>query len=118
MSRNEEFHGGRDPLQPHFEFFTNSWGEHNLDAIHPETGEQIGNMAWDDTDGEVARLNVHPGHRRRGVATALWNEAHRRASSENFVPPAHSSRRSKAGDAWAKKVGGELPPLKWEGPHQ
>lgn len=62
----------------------------------------VGTMAW--SSHGIWNLTVEPEHQRKGLATAMWEmgqEAKPRAK--------HSSDRTDAGDAWAKKVGGRLP---------
>lgn len=49
------------------------------------------------TDGEMDSLEVPPALRRRGIATALWDEA------KKMVPALHHSRsQTPAGRAWAE----------------
>jgi hypothetical protein len=47
-----------------------------------------------------------------GMATEMWNHANRVADAAkgNVPHPEHSSSRTDAGDAWAKSVGGYIPP--------
>ncbi|WP_425592352.1 hypothetical protein, partial [Dermacoccus nishinomiyaensis] len=49
-------------------------------------------------------MGVHPDHRRKGLATEMWQHA-----LSAGVPIKHSPRRSDSGDAWARSVGGDLP---------
>jgi hypothetical protein len=86
--------------------------QHYLNAT--VEGKNVGTLGW--THEEVGSLFVRPSFRRQGVATSLWNEAHRIANENTSVPPPkHSSTRSDEGDVWAKAVGGSLPPRRGEG---
>ncbi len=72
--------------------------------------EEVGDLMWNAE--RVGGLSVDEAHRRKGIATGLWNEAHRVAAErEGVQPPRHSPERTDAGDAWARSVGGTLPPL-------
>lgn len=65
-------------------------------------------MLW--SNKHVLNIGVSADQQRRGVATALWNEAHRLAGEVQRIPkPKHSPDRTNAGDAWARSVGGRLP---------
>ena len=79
---------------------------HAVVAHHVPTGKPVGNMYWSAEDHTIQNMHVDASHRRQGVATQMWNFAHRQT-----VPgPKHSEFRSKMGDSWATKVGGEIPP--------
>lgn len=68
-----------------------------------ESPSRISEMVW-DKDGTITSMGVHPEHRRKGVASAMWSHARGMG-----VPLRHSSERSDAGDAWARSIGGNLP---------
>ena len=71
-------------------------------------GEEIGKMRWSSTS--IRGINVEEPHQRQGVATALWQQGQSLAAASKTIPaPKHSKDRTKAGDAWAKSVGGRLP---------
>lgn len=79
---------------------------HEINAIMD--GATVGSLMWDET-GEISWVEVHKDYRRRGIASQMWS------SSQHIDPPArHSSRRSRLGNLWAHKVGGELPDLSEE----
>jgi GNAT superfamily N-acetyltransferase len=88
--------------------------EHEVTA-HNEHGEGIGWLRWEDSQStsmwmkpnEISALGVSNEYQRQGVATRMLQVAR-----ENGGDPAHSSRRTKAGDEWAKSVGGKRPPKK------
>jgi GNAT superfamily N-acetyltransferase len=77
-------------------------------------GEEIGHLHWskeereaDDPEeytgdpGVISMIEVHPDYRRKGIATAMFNQA------QQYRPkPLHSDDRSYEGDQWARKVGG------------
>ena len=52
-------------------------------------------------EGMVDMVKTRADHRRKGVATGMWRQAQKVG-----LNPKHSTIRSEAGDAWAKKVGG------------
>ena len=99
-----------------FHFTPSQEGEHHkVSALHKE--ERVGLMKWDPDTGEVKDLQVHPEHRRRGVASGMWDFAQRQAKpqtpgldyADDVVAPKHSSERTDVGDAFAKSVGGKVP---------
>jgi hypothetical protein len=76
-----------------------------------EGNESRGRMVLADT-GEVSVVETSPKHRRQGVATSLWEVAqHLHETMPGFPKPEHSAVRTEEGDAWAKKVGGDVPKL-------
>lgn len=77
---------------------------HKIIAQHK--GRRVGKMEWDTGTGDIQNLEVHPRHQRKGIATAMWE--HAQEISGNTV--GHSPVRSDDGDAWAKSVGGDIPP--------
>ena len=54
--------------------------------------------------GQIAGVEVHPNHRRKGLATAMYQHAQREG-----IAPVHNSMRTDLGEAWAKGVGGHRP---------
>lgn len=75
-----------------------------------DNGETIGAIRWLHKTGEVRSIETYPGHRREGIATDLWHEAHRVAGETRGVkPPKHSPERTDSGEAWARSLGGRLP---------
>ncbi len=50
-------------------------------AVVEDGGVIVGTVLWNEEEGGlyVGRLSVHPGHRRRGIAGALMEEAEREA---------------------------------------
>jgi ribosomal protein S18 acetylase RimI-like enzyme len=66
-------------------------------------GQTVGEMTWTDRKlsaskprGEVLYIWTHPGFRRRGIATAMWQHA----QQVGEVKPRHSRNRSSEGRAW------------------
>lgn len=98
---------------------TESWHDTHQIVAYPKDVDptkkpesDVGVMNWFKTGGQVSELFVGRDFRRRGVATGMWNEAQRIAQQDPSVPaPRHNPMRSRAGDKWARSVGGELPPL-------
>lgn len=84
----------------------NGYGTREL-AAHVDD-EHVGQMYLrprPDGSHEVSGVEVHPEMQRQGIGTGMWHEAERRG-----LKPAHSEDRTEAGDAWARKIGGHLPP--------
>lgn len=84
--------------------------ERGIYAAYPEGHPKAGYGAvlkWHKDTGHVTEIETHPSVRREGLAAAAWHEARRRGHDVK-----HSADRSDEGDAWAKSVGGHLPPLK------
>ena len=80
---------------------------HRVRAMAGE--KQLGVMTWTSKRNSI-NVSVEPEHQRQGIATHLWNEGHRIAGENKEVPkPKHSADRTRAGDSWARKVGGSLP---------
>jgi GNAT superfamily N-acetyltransferase len=80
---------------------------HQLTATDLD-GSEIGRIVWHDSNGEIEKLFVVPSHRRKGIATSLFNIA-------QWLNPApkHSAWRTDDGDAWAKSITNELPERKY-----
>lgn len=76
-------------------------------------GSTIGHISWSPReDGTITDIFVEAPYRRRGVASELFNRATHLSSQFLDVPsPIHSTRRTAAGDLWAKSVGGDVPEL-------
>lgn len=74
-----------------------------IEAIQDD--ERLGYILWHKSNGEIEKLWVMPEHRRKGIATQLWNEA-----CKSKVHPTHSQWRTSDGEAWAQTIGGFLPP--------
>lgn len=83
-------------------------GHHQVVA-KDSAGAQVGKMVWKSGSripGEVDDIRVKDEHRRKGLATAMWNYA----SSSGIKPsPKHSAQRTDEGDAWSKTIGGRRP---------
>lgn len=110
-----------NPNQFKFKYQLNE-GVHNLEALYPD--ERLANdpewgqmrnrgwMQWRADTGEMQHILVTSDSRRQGVATTLWNRAQRLAEERGITAPQHSPVRTREGNAWAKKVGGDLPKKK------
>jgi GNAT superfamily N-acetyltransferase len=77
--------------------------------------QRVGGMSWRAEGskgyepGEIDDIKVNHEHRRKGVATAMYNYA---VASGIEPAPQHSPARSIAGDAWAYTTKGYVPPLR------
>ena len=100
-------------------YLAGAQGYHHIDAVLPgESGYEkdkllLGSIRWAPASGrgvrspgEIVHLRVQPEVRREGIATGLWNEAHK-----YDPPPRHSSKRTPRGTAWAKSTGAKVPKL-------
>lgn len=72
-----------------------------------ETRQPLSNLTLDEK-GKVSGVETHPKYRRQGLAKKLWDYAGSR-SDIGIPAPQHSTMRTKEGEAWAHKVGGEVP---------
>jgi hypothetical protein len=69
----------------------------------------VGTMGLDH-DGRIQHIETHPEKRRLGLATKMYKLAQEVHGDIPSIPaPQHSQSRTDSGDAWAKKVGGEVP---------
>lgn len=84
------------PQHPHFFVMTDK-----------ESNKIVSNLTLDEK-GKVSGVETHPEFRRQGLATKLWNYAKER-SDMGIPEPKHSTMRTKEGEEWAKKIGGDLP---------
>lgn len=73
-------------------------------AVLPD-GTNIAGLTLDPKDHEITLVWTARAHRRQGIARALFEHAKRQG-----FDPQHSPHRTRAGDAWAHAVGGEVPP--------
>lgn len=68
-------------------------------------GDQpVGYMAWNPGYGEIEDIEVHPEHRRQGVATAMYKHAQDWADKTGEQSPEHSTLRTPAGFLWSNYV--------------
>jgi hypothetical protein len=72
----------------------------------------VGYMEIHPESGVIYDVVVNEQHRRKGVATAMWDLAHsiHQAMPDKYPKPVHSAIRTDKGDAWAHAVGGDVPP--------
>jgi len=79
------------------------------DHSHPDA-PSIGKMGWHKDTGEITGISVHSKYRRLGVAATMFHEAKNLAREHGLTEPVHSDDRTDEGDAWARAVGGTIPP--------
>lgn len=79
---------------------------HELEAFDAKSNSIIGYMRWHKKTGQVQDIQVDKEHRRKGVATGMWNYAKSLSSSDKSIStPKHSPVRTSEGDSWANSVG-------------
>ena len=83
---------------------------HRLIAKNSE-GTSLGHISWNGRSGRVDQVYVPHEYQGLGVATSLWERAHKLADMGQAPAPKHSNDRTLAGDEWASKVGGKKPML-------
>jgi GNAT superfamily N-acetyltransferase len=111
MRNNADFEAGKvNPADLSFAFNKASMSKyHSLEASIG--GQGVGAIEWHAGTGEIHQITVAPEHRRKGIATALYFQAKRVAADTRGVkPPKHSAHRTNEGEAWARTVGGTIPP--------
>lgn len=80
----------------------------NYHSVKADLGDQSAELRWDAK--KIRNIEVPEQFQRQGVATAMWDEAHRLSAGSSRIPaPKHSPDRTDSGDAWAQSVGGKLP---------
>lgn len=86
------------------EGYYNSSGECDH-FVYAYSGEAlIGTLSIDSKDEVILDIFVEPAHRRKGVATAMFNLALRHIGVE------HCEERTLEGEAWARSLDADLPP--------
>ena len=71
--------------------------------------EPVAHMQWNPDKGEIADIHVEEPYRRQGIATSMWNKSQQWSADKGLTSPVHNPKRTEAGDAWAKSVGGSVP---------
>jgi hypothetical protein len=77
-------------------------------------GRYIGHLDWNKRSGQIDNINVIGRMQGLGVATSMYEKATKLAGDTGIKSPQHSTFRTDKGDAWARKVGGKVPPRKAE----
>lgn len=65
------------------------------------TGEDIGRISWSSETGVIEAIQVESKWQRRGIATAIFDEAMRIAEEQGLALPAHGDRQTSDGEAWS-----------------
>jgi hypothetical protein len=89
-------------------------GRHLITATHIPTGEQVGDMYWEDGHYDdrndshgVISIGVDEDHQRKGIATAMWRygkSLHARYP-DKITEPVHDDAMSESAEHWARAVG-------------
>ena len=83
---------------------------HTVYYGEPDPAAEGGMLRWHAKTGEIHNIEVSPGMRRQGIATAMYGKAKEISSLTRGVKtPRHSPDRSEAGEAWARSLGERLP---------
>jgi hypothetical protein len=76
--------------------------QHKITAT--ANGTPVGHLVWDNHD--ISTIEVAPRHRRKGIATAMYDMAKKLPTKEDIY---HSETRTEKGDAWAKTTSSYFP---------
>lgn len=76
---------------------------HKIVATHK--GKNVGHLEWHPFGSEIAGVGINEEHRRKGVATAMFNMANELTKGALH----HSSTITPEGEAWARGMGHEVP---------
>lgn len=122
------FHHGPDKYdnRANITFAVDNGPNASYDPRYPSEGRPrdyigVGHMAWNAgpaykhplgagqiRKGEIEDLHVDSAYRRKGIAAAMFNVSRQMLP---YMKPTHSPERTRAGDSWARAVGGRLPKL-------
>lgn len=90
---DEEIHYIPEPANP--------LGEDHVVALW-KGGSLAGQMRLDPESGEVLWISVQPEHRRKGIATRMWEAGKLIAAQYPVKPPMHSDIQTADGKRWAR----------------
>lgn len=82
---------------------------HTIEALDSQ-GDYLGHMDWHKKSGKIDNINTKVGMRGLGVASSMYEKAKKLSADTGISSPVHSKHRTDKGDAWAKSVGGDVPP--------
>jgi predicted GNAT family acetyltransferase len=83
-------------------------GTNNSVTMFHKDGK-VSHFTWTPDGGYIQHIEVPKALRRKGAATDMYELAKAAATEAGATVPVHSMHRTDDGDAWARKVGGELP---------
>lgn len=66
---------------------------------------EVGVLVW-TSSGKIHDIDVQPDRQRRGIATAMWQQAQQATGGKLH----HSQDRTDAGERFARSIGGTIPP--------
>jgi hypothetical protein len=98
---------GTLPKDFRFVLRENSEVTHRI-AVHNSSDIEVGNLNWDKITGEITNLDVEKGYQRKGIATAMFNEARKISRENDFVTPVHSKTLSPDAEKWIKSLKPEI----------
>jgi ribosomal protein S18 acetylase RimI-like enzyme len=109
VSRPQEFAQGasREPAYDSLRLLEpTAFTPDHFGIIAKQGNEWRGDFTWHKSTGVIQTVHVNPEHRRKGIATAMLQEAQRQAALHNHIPaPVHSSQLSDDGKAWKDSLG-------------
>jgi ribosomal protein S18 acetylase RimI-like enzyme len=77
---------------------------HIISATDTKTGKNAGNIHV-KRSGLIAMIHVKQEHRRKGVATGMWEHA-KMLSAKGVIPElVHSANLTQEGEAWHQSLG-------------
>lgn len=77
---------------------------HTIIATHK--GKTVGHLEWYNDEPEITNIHVDEKHRRKGLATAMYDMARNLPTKEGVE---HSPIRTDAGEAWSRTTKGYYP---------
>lgn len=91
----------------HYKPATRTDPYHSLEAISGDKKHSLGSVSWHAKTGEIPFISTGARYQGLGVATTLWEKAHKLAKDTGIAAPKHSIIQTKAGSDWADTVGGK-----------
>ena len=81
------------------------WGENHEIQAHTGDGKEIGHLTWNPEHGGIKFVGVNKDHRRKGIASHMWDLAHQQAKEHGGVVPRHQAyNMSNNGWLWSDNI--------------